>query len=293
VSPPLTWLRQPDLDEPLLVVMLNGWIDAGSAAAAAMGVLQQQLSPERVALFDGDTFIDYRARRPVMQLRDGVNTGLVWPEIRLEAGRDERGHDVVLLSGHEPDSAWRLFADTVVGVAVDLGVRSVVGLGAYPFAAPHTRASRLSITASSPELAASLPYLRNSVDVPAGMGAVLERRFDEVGVAAVGLWAQVPHYVATYPYPAAAVSLLQGLQEVGGLALDVEPMRAEAATHRAQLDALVAGNDEHLAMLRQLEAAYDEAVADDRLNGPLPTGDELAAELERFLRDQGKGPGSL
>src|SRR4029079_17010042 len=106
--------------------------------------------------------------------------------------------------------------DRAAGMAVDLGTRMMVGLGAYPFATPHSRPSRLSITANSPEVAGSLPYVRNSIDVPAGIEAALERRFAEIGVPAVGLWAQVPHYVSNVPYPNGSVALLEGLGEVAG-----------------------------------------------------------------------------
>ena len=282
--------EQPELEEPVLVTMLVGWIDAGAAAATAMSVLENELAARPVATFDGDTFIDYRARRPTMMLRDGVNTELVWPDTRLLAGRDSAGHDVLLLTGHEPDANWRLFIDRAAGMAVDLGTRMMVGLGAYPFATPHSRPSRLSITANSVEVAGTLPYLRNSIDVPAGIEAALERRFAEIGVPAVGLWAQVPHYVSNVPYPGASVALLEGLGEVAGVVTEGVALRNDAAAHGNRLDELVKQSDEHTAMVQQLEAAYDAAASEPSargLLGPLPTGDELAAELERYLRDQG------
>jgi hypothetical protein len=281
---------RPELDNPVLVVMCTGWIDAGAAAASAMELLERELAAKAVVTFDADTFIDYRARRPTMQLREGVNSGLVWPELRLLAGRDRAHHDVLLLAGHEPDANWHLFIDAVSGLAVDFGVRQVVGLGAYPFATPHSRPSRLSITAGSEEVAAALPYLRNSVDVPAGIEAALEERFAKMGVPAVGLWAQVPHYVANLPYPGATVALLDGLAAVAGIETEGAAVRIEATAHRRRLDELVSGSDEHQNMVRQLEAAYDAEVAQTPSmgDGPLPTGDELAAELERYLRDQGQ-----
>jgi hypothetical protein len=159
-------LAEPELDRPVLVVMLQGWIDAGAAAATAVGILDQQLKATEVVRFDGDAFLDYRARRPIMELREGVNTGLVWPRIVLKAGKDRDGKDVLLLTGHEPDMAWRAFTEVTTSLAASYGVRLVLGMGAYPFASPHTRPSRVSITAGSAELAGSLPYLRNSVDVP-------------------------------------------------------------------------------------------------------------------------------
>ena len=185
-------------------------------------MLLNESAAHTIGVFDADTFIDYRARRPVMELREGVNSKMIWPSIEVRLGRDVAGHDVLLLTGHEPDSAWHLFCSATTEIALDLGVRMVVGLGAYPYGAPHTRPSRLSITAGSAELAASLPYLKNSVDVPAGVGAALEERFTEVGVPAVGLWAQVPHYVANLPYPGASVALLRATlllgEDVGAVA---------------------------------------------------------------------------
>ncbi len=296
---PFVLHERPDLSEPVIIAALAGWIDAGGAAQAAMGVLASELDARTIATFDDDTFIDYRARRPVMELRDGVNTNLVWPTIELMAGRDSTGKDALLLTGHEPDAAWRHFVDLTASLAIDFGTRMMVGLGAYPFATPHSRPSRLSVSCSSPEVAASLAYLKNSVDVPAGVQAALERAFGDRGVPAVGLWAQVPHYVAASPYPPAAVALLTGLSEVTGLTLDAAELREEAVRHRARLDELVANNPDHVAVLRQLESIYDEGQPDHwpanlgglapLTAGDLPSGEELAAELERFLREQGGG----
>jgi hypothetical protein len=282
----------PALESPVLVAMLTGWIDASGAAAAALAALEHQCRARPLATFDGDVFIDYRARRPTMELREGVNERLVWPDIELKVGRTESGDDLLLLSGPEPDAAWRRFADLVTGLTVDLGVRMAVVLGAYPFAAPHTRPSRLSMSSPSLDLVATVAFLKNSVDVPAGMGAVLEHAFAAKGVPALGIWAQVPHYLATMSHPAASVALLDGLAQVAGITVDRTALAAEAEIQRHRVDQLVGGNPEHRLMVEQLEAAYDasepevisaafEQVAE------LPSADELAAEVERFLRDQG------
>jgi predicted ATP-grasp superfamily ATP-dependent carboligase len=284
--------QRPELDAPVLVVCLLGWIDAGMGAATAMEALESQAAEIDVATFDADRFIDYRARRPVMKLREGVVEEMLWPEIKLRAGHDRQGNALLMLTGHEPDSAWREFVEASSTLAIELGARLVVGLGAYPFAAPHTRPPRLSMSAASAELAATLPYGRNSVDVPAGIQAALEHGCQERGVPALGLWSQVPHYVANFPYPAASAALLEGLAHTAGLGLDTAPLREAAAAHRRQVDELVAGNTEHLEMVRQLETAYDAEPATDigplAPGGNLPSGDELAAELERFLREQGR-----
>ena len=296
MTDPYDLREEPDLVDPVLVVMLTGWIDAGGAAQLAMATLEDEWEARTIAAFDPDTFIDYRARRPVMELREGVNSNLVWPTIELKAGRDANGRDVLLLSGHEPDSAWHHFVDSATSLTIDLGAHTMVGLGAYPFATPHTRPSRLSVSAGSTEVAAGLGYLKNSVDVPAGVQAALEHGFSARGVPAFGLWAQVPHYVSAAAYPPASVALLSGLTDVSGLRVDATVLRAEADRHRARLDELIASNPEHVEVLHQLEQAYDEEAesSDGPPAGPLlfsagdlPSGDELAAELERFLREQG------
>jgi proteasome assembly chaperone (PAC2) family protein len=285
----------PTLESPVFVGMLTGWIDASGAAAAAIETIATACNARLLATFDADLFIDYRARRPTMELRDGVHERLVWPEIRLSVGRDPLGHDVLILTGPEPDAAWQRFTELVTSLATDLGTRLAVFLGAYPFASPHTRPSRLSSTSPSAALVARLPFLRSSVDVPAGVSAALEHGFHAKGVDALGIWAQVPHYLGTMTYPAASVALLDGLAEIGGLAIDAQALRNEAALQRSRVDQLVAGNEEHQAMVRQLEAVYDATEAE--IFGPsatasdtLPSGDELAAEVERFLREQGDEP---
>ena len=284
----------PSLAEPVLVVMMTGWIDASGAAAASMAVLERATGATLLVEFDDDTYIDYRARRPILELRDGVNTRLVWSAPELKVGRDADGHDVLLLSGPEPDMAWHRFATTVADLAQQLGVTKMVALGAYPFAAPHTRPPHLSVTSPSADVIAGLPYRTSSVDVPAGMAAALERAVWERGIPSLGVWAQVPHYVATMSYPAASVALLEALRTVAGITVDVTDPRREAVLQRERLDQLVEGNDEHRAMVAQFERLYDAAEQQDSMTPPADgglqplSGDEIAAEVERFLRDQGK-----
>ena len=283
----------PTLDAPILIVALSGWIDASGAAATAMATLEAECEAHAVAIFDGDSFIDYRARRPTMELREGVNQRLVWPDIELKAGRDQSGRDVLLLTGPEPDMAWHRFGRAVADLGSQLGVSKMVALGAYPFATPHTRDSRLSVSSPSAAVVAALPFKKNSVDVPAGVAAMLEHAFHDRGIEAFGMWVQVPHYVASMAYPAATVALLCGLMEVAGITVDGGAPRRETIIQRQRLDELVAGNDEHGAMVSQLEALYDANEADgtDNDSGPLraaefPSADELGAEFEQFLRDQ-------
>jgi len=281
---------RPSLDQPVLVVVLEGWIDAGFAAGRAMQTLLNELDTYPVASFDADALLDHRARRPVMHLVEGVNTGLSWPGIELRAGTDSAGNDLLLLVGAEPDHAWRQFIEAVLELAELFDVRMLVGLGAYPATVPHTRPVTMSVTAATEELAAVSGLLRGTLDVPAGVQAALEYRFGEAGIAAVGLWSQVPHYVSgdLTPYPAAALALVERLARTAGLSLPTGSLAGDAERTRNRIDAAVAANAEHLAMLRTLEQTHDaQAQAGPDLPPAIPSADELAAEVERFLRDQG------
>jgi len=288
MSQPLYEIHEDlDLDAPVLIMALEGWIDAGAGAARATAALTDALDSVLVASFDADELLDHRARRPVMELVDGINTGLIWPSIELHAATDDAGHDLLLLVGAEPDHTWRKFANAAVDLAMHFGTRLVLGLGAYPAPVPHTRPTSLASTATNRELADRVGPVGGSINVPAGVQAAIERRCAEMGVPAVGLWAQVPHYAAAMPYPAAAAALIDGLAEVGGLVLDSQVLHDEAIATRARLDDLVGDSDEHRELVHQLEIHVDTEGADDEAPPlELQTGDELAEELERFLRDQ-------
>jgi len=290
-------IEEVTLDQPALLVMLAGWVDAAGVASSAAQSLENTGRFRTIATFEPDLFIDFRARRPVMQLREGVSERLIWPEIELKAGTDDAGRDVLLLTGFEPDANWNFFSRAVADVCIAHGTRIMVGMGAYPFATPHTRPSRLSCTTPSAPLARSVRYLRNTLDVPAGIEAVLEHAFHGRGIPAIGLWVQVPHYISTSTYPAATAALLAGVAETAGLTFDISHLTSLAASQQSRLDELVENNPEHIAMIRQMEAAYDvaeetsAAIIDpsvvNRLHpSDIPSGDELAAEVEQFLREQ-------
>jgi proteasome assembly chaperone (PAC2) family protein len=274
----------PDLDAPVLIVALDGWIDAGFGGATALASIMRQVETSTIVEFDADYLLDHRARRPTMRLENGINTGLTWPSIELQAMTDLDGNDAVLLVGYEPDHAWRAFSDAVTTLALELGVRLVTGLGAYPAPVPHTRPTGVVSTATSAELARQVGSVPGRIDVPAGVLAAIERCCAEQGLPAVGLWAQVPHYAAAMPYPAAAAALVHALHRVCGLRFDATELVDEARATGARLDELVSGSAEHIELVRQLERQVD-AVETGELSQV--SGDELAAELERFLRDQG------
>lgn len=282
------------LDRPVLITMLSGWIDASGAANAAVETLKKATGAQLVATFDTDTFIDYRARRPIMELREGLNSRLRWSVPEIHHGADANGRDVLILSGPEPDSAWELFVETVCGFCTGHGVERAFAIGAYPFATPHTRPPQLSCHSPSAQVLAGVPFLKNSADVPAGMSAVLEHGLTEHGIAALSLWAQVPHYVAALSYPAAAAALVSAVQMLAGLVVDVSNLVTDAQQQRERIDQLVSANPEHLEMVHQLERMFDQALTDEAVKsgqtnarGETPaSGDAIAAEIERFLREE-------
>lgn len=279
--------ERPDIESPVMVMALDGWIDAGLGAQRALDAIRDQTDTITVATFDVDRLLDHRARRPTMELVDGVHRSLTWPEIRLDAAIDGDNNEFLLLSGAEPDHTWKAFSKAVVDLALDFGTRLLVGLGAYPAPVPHTRPTGLASTATSRELADRVGFVQGSITVPAGVHAAIEDRANEVGLPAAGLWAQVPHYAAAMPYPAAAAALLEGLEHVAELSFERGDLSEEAREARDRLDRLVADSDEHTELISQLETQVDaQAEADSQ---SLPTGDELAEELQRFLREHGEG----
>lgn len=284
-------IEQPELEQPVLILALEGWIDAGMAASLAGETLTSELDVVTVARFSTDELLDYRARRPLVHMVDGVLKGLTWPSIELQAMTDTEGNELLLLVGAEPDRLWHAFTDDVVTLALELGVRMCIGLGAYPFALPHTRTPQVACTASTPSLA-HWGFVTASLDFPAGVQAAIEQRCDSRGIPALGMWAQVPHYLPPgMPYPAASVALLESAGGLGELSLPLGDLPARAAATRARLDELIAQNPEHEAMLRQLESAHEQAVGPGTLRPQdIPTGDELAEQFERFLRNRGTGP---
>ena len=279
-------LETPALDGPVLLLALDGWIDAAGAATEARQRLLEGDPGSRIARFDTDRLLDHRARRPTLHLVDGVSRRMEWPALELFLLEFATGTDVLVLHGPEPDHEWRAFADAVVDLCRQFGVQMVIGFGAYPAAVPHTRPTRLSCTAGSSDLTERLDFVTATVEVPAGAQAVIEMEASRAGISAIGLWAQVPHYLSATSYPPAALALLAGLAQLSGVTVDEGPLSEASLATRARLDDLVARNPEHVTMLEKLEAAYDDL---HDVRGQLPDGDQLAAELERFLRSHDDG----
>jgi len=279
---------EPAPPSPVLVVALDGWVDAGLAGGTAMASLLEAVETWPYAVFDSEELLDQRARRPKLKIADGINEGLEWPRVILSVGADRLGSGIAMLAGPEPDMRWQSFSDAVAELATALEVRLMVGFGGFPAAAPHTRPVKLAATSSSSQLAQKIGFIPGAIDVPAGIQAVIELACSKAGIPSVGLWAHVPHYVAAMPFPAASVVLLDGLASLSGLVIDSHVLTEAADAAREKVDELIAQSSEHQEMVRQLEQQIDElegtpAMPDDRT---VPSGDEIAAELERYLRGQ-------
>ncbi len=274
------------VESPVLLLATESWIDAGLGAQAAIAQILETVPTEVLATFTADSLIDFRSRRPIVRIADGVVEALSWPEIQLRAGQDVAGRNVLVLVGPEPDMAWHAFVRAVVGLATQLGVRLVVGLGAYAAPVPHTRPVSLMAIATTAELAARVGVVPGTAEMPAGIQTALQEGFAAAGVPAIGVWARVPHYLAATPYPAASAALIDALAAVAGLELDAGPLHAAAQSIVSQIDEIVANNDEYRVLVRRLEAAFDGEVSTPPDFSDLPSGDELAAELERFLRGE-------
>ncbi len=279
----------PQLERPVLVLGLDGWVDAGYAGATAINALLESVPHDVLATFDSDALLDQRSRRPVLRISHGTHGGLTWPELRLLFATETDGRSLLVLAGPEPDLRWHEWTDEVVALGLRLGVEMVVGLGAFPAPVPHTRPVRLAATASSAELAGRVGFLPATMEVPAGAQAVLEVAFGEAGVPSIGVWARVPHYASGTPYPEASATLLDELSKLTSIRIDTAALHRAGDTARDQIQALIEASEEHSAMVRQLETQHDSELGLSAIEfSNLPTGDEIAAELERFLRGESR-----
>lgn len=278
---------------PIMVMALDGWVDAGLSGGNAMAALLGAIRTEVVATFDADQLVDQRSRRPTQRIVNGVLETLIWPEIQLRHGTDAAGNDLLLLVGPEPDYRWRAFTQEVVQLSSELGVRLAVGVGGFPAPMPHTRPIRIIATATDGDTANEVGFIPGTREVPAGIHASLLKGFEAAGIRALSLWAMVPHYISAMPYPEASVGLLETLVRIGGISLDDTELRAAAKVTRERIDELIVQKPEHVEMVELLERQSDQEAQAAGDHPPLdvdnlPSGDELAAELQRWLGEHGQ-----
>jgi predicted ATP-grasp superfamily ATP-dependent carboligase len=285
----------PDLGRPVLIQGLSGFVDAGSAKELACDHLLATLEHRTVAVFDADQLVDYRSRRPPMIFVEDHWEDYEEPEIVLDLLHDDAGTPFLLLSGLEPDLHWNAFTTAVTSLVERLGVRLTVGLNAIPMAVPHTRPLGLTAHATRSELISGNESWLNRVQVPGSAGNLLEYRLGQLGRDALGFAVHVPHYLTQASYPTAAEALIVAVSRSTGLMLPTQELRAAAEVVVADIDKQIEGADEAGALVRSLEEQYDAMVAARGSSssvtstpGPLPTADELGAELERFLAEHTK-----
>jgi proteasome assembly chaperone (PAC2) family protein len=287
--------RLPALDRPIMIQALTGFVDAGSAVQLAREHLLATLDGEPVAEFDVDQLLDYRSRRPPMIFVEDHWESYEQPRLSLHLLRDAGQTPLLLLSGPEPDIQWERFI-AAVGQLVDrLGVRLTIGLNAIPMAVPHTRPVGVTAHATRPELLGDRESWLQRVQVPASVGNLLEFRLGERGADAMGYAAHVPHYLAQTTYPQAAEVLLTSVSQSTGLLLPTDALRTAGEAVRAEVDKQVAEDEQAGRLVASLEQQYDAFLRGREgtnllaQTGPLPTADELGAELERYLAEQGRG----
>lgn len=284
----------PELGQPVLVQALTGFVDAGHATRLAREHLYSTLDSRTVASFDVDRLIDYRSRRPSMIFVEDHWERYDDPKLELRLLHDDAGTPFLLLAGPEPDLQWERFTAAMIALIERLKVRLTIGLNAIPMAVPHTRPVGVTAHATRRELIAGYQPWLQRVQVPGSAGHLLEYRLGQRGHDAMGFAVHVPHYVAQAEYPAAAELLLASVSRTTGLLLPTEGLRAAAEAIRNDIDRQVAETAEARALVRALEEQYDAVIRDRADNllinqtGPLPTADELGAELERFLAEQGR-----
>jgi predicted ATP-grasp superfamily ATP-dependent carboligase len=269
----------------VLIAGFEGWNDAADASSSAAAWLTQHgVSSTRLATIDPEEHFDFQARRPHVQLVGGVTRKITWPEnVFFTVQREER--DLVVLRGIEPSYRWRSFTNAVLTVARTTKCELVVTLGALLADVPHTRKARVTGTSTDTELVERLGLTSSRYEGPTGIVGVLHDACRSASVPSVSLWAPVPHYLAAPPNPPATLALLERVRDLCGLDLDLRRLERTAAAWREKVDEVTAADDDVRGYVATLEERYDAEGA-DAWGMHLPSGDELASEVERFLREQ-------
>jgi len=280
--------RRPELTRPVLIAAFRGWNDGAQAASLAAGYLAKAWEAERFADVDPEDFFDFQAARPHVSLEDGVTRRIDWPETAFYHARPEGSdRDVVLLLGIEPNLRWRTFTELVIGLVRELGVEMMITLGALLADVPHTRPSPVTGSASDPELVRQLGLSSSRYEGPTGIVGILHDACKRADIQSASLWAAVPHYVSLTPSPRAAVALCERLSSLIGIDVDVEELETAARSYEEQVSEAVASDEETSTYVEELERRVDELEEQP----DLPSGDALAAELTRFLREREQNGG--
>jgi len=268
-----------ELERPVILAAFDGWIDAAGASTAAVGEVASDATT--LVEFDADALFDFRSRRPVLDIVDGKLTDLGWPELTMRRAR-HGDRDVVVFTGAEPDYRWQELGRDTVEIVRELGVREWISIGSIPAAVPHTRPVPVLANASGPGLLrdGGQQGPQGLLRVPSAALSTVELAVSGAGIPCVGFYAQIPHYVGG-PFPAASVALLEHVSRQIGVDIPPGDLLEQAATHRQRLDEAVAADEDSASYVERHENMVDEE--------RIPSGDEPASEIERFLREDGRG----
>jgi hypothetical protein len=285
--------RVPDLHRPVLIAAFEGWNDAGDAATGAVEHLETVWQGRPLASLDPDDYYDFQVNRPTVSLVDGVARRINWPTTRISTaaltgteapGGGQAQHDIVLVRGLEPNMRWRGFCEELLGVARDLGVETVVTLGALLADSPHSRPVPVTGSTSDPELSARFGLEHSRYEGPTGIVGVFQDAASKAGLPALSFWAAVPHYVAQPPCPKATLALLRRVEDLLDVPIDFGDLQEQARAWERGVDELAAEDSEVAAYVRTLEEREDETSL------PEASGDAIAREFERYLRRRGQQP---
>ena len=270
----------PQLRDPILVVALTGWVDAGLAGSGSVAFLHEQLDAARTfGRIDLADLMDLQQTRPTVHLVDGVSREIDWPEITLSAGR--LGRDLVLCTGPEPSLRWREVLGELVDVSLQLGVTEAFTVGGIPAMASHRRPVSVLATGTDEALVERAGAWRQDYTGPTGAQSVLQVMLGEAGIPTLALWAQVPHYLSGGASPPAIQAVLERLRDLAGLAVDLDGLDDQSVAYVDRIEAGLSERPDVVEVITAIEEGEDEVDETE-----LPSGDELASEIERFLRDQ-------
>ena len=272
----------------MLLAAFEGWNDAGEAATTAVRHLSRVLGARRLASIDAEEFYDFTVARPNVRLDEGMTRSIEWPDPRVDVARLANGRDLLLLTGIEPALKWRTFSAEVAGLAAGLGAEMALTLGALLADVPHTRPVRVTGTATDPELVAQLGFTRSRYEGPTGILSVLLAACQHEGLQAASLWATTPHYLRETQSPKAALALVERVGRMLDFRVDVTELETATAAYERQVDDMLSGEDDVADYVRRLEEDGIEDEGDGE-TFEIPSTEELASEVEQFLRDQPGG----
>jgi proteasome assembly chaperone (PAC2) family protein len=285
----VTFQDHPNLDGPPLVCAFKGWNDGGEAASIALRYLEERWGAKTFATLDPEEFFDFQVTRPTVRLEDGVSRVIEWPRNDFAAA-SVRGRDVVLFNATEPNVRWRTFTGAILDTAKEIGSSMLITLGAFLTDVPHSRPVPVVGSAVDEETADRLGLARSQYEGPTGIVGVLHDASNHAGLPSVSLWAAVPHYLPAAPNPKAALALVERVAQLLEMPVITEPLTRAVSSWEQTVLGVVEENDELTEYVARLEAALDENEGRTGMSQEqVPSGESIAAELERFLREQGPG----